>query len=73
MSGGYIFIDHRGGRSQWASSSVEEVVEQIVKAHQAGEAWDVRRRTTGQGHRVLTEGEAVAIVAAVSSRLVGKQ
>lgn len=68
--GGYIFIDANGGRAQWASSSVEDVVERIVKAHRSGEAWDLRRRTAGQGHRVLREDEAVAIVSAVRDRLV---
>ena len=47
----------------------DQAIETIIGAHQRGAKWDVRKRTSGQGHRFLTSKETYELIAKVVERL----
>jgi hypothetical protein len=63
-----LVVIRDGGRT-CERLTLDQAVERIVSARGDGMTWDVRRRTTGEGYRLLYEDEAAVVVAAVTNAI----
>jgi hypothetical protein len=62
-------VQVNGIAGQWERRPLADAARTVAEAHQNGDRWDVRKRTTGLGYRVLTEPEAAELIAAVTKEL----